>query len=57
MDGMSQAEQAQGMMQLQTLVQGQKATMKILGLCFDRCIAEPSDSLTYNDQQCVWQAP
>jgi len=37
------------------LIQGQKATMKILGICFDRCIQEPGDSLAFKDQECIWQ--
>lgn len=38
MDGATSAdmERAAGLMQMQTIVQGQKVTMKILGHCFDR---------------------
>mmetsp|Transcript_22461 Transcript_22461/g.49588 ORF Transcript_22461/g.49588 Transcript_22461/m.49588 type:complete len:81 (+) Transcript_22461:73-315(+) len=56
MDSYSQSdmERTQSLLQMQTVVQGQKITMKILGQCFDRCIDYPSDTLALKDQQCIW---
>lgn len=47
-------ERAAGLLQMQQVIQGQKATMKILGHCFERCVDTPEDSLAYKDQQCIW---
>eukprot|EP00413_Alexandrium_margalefii_P008215 CAMPEP_0204528086 /NCGR_PEP_ID=MMETSP0661-20131031/9332_1 /ASSEMBLY_ACC=CAM_ASM_000606 /TAXON_ID=109239 /ORGANISM="Alexandrium margalefi, Strain AMGDE01CS-322" /LENGTH=83 /DNA_ID=CAMNT_0051534041 /DNA_START=51 /DNA_END=302 /DNA_ORIENTATION=+ len=47
-------EKTAALLQMQTAVQGQKVTMKILGQCFDKCIDVPGDSLAYKDQQCIW---
>mmetsp|Transcript_36220 Transcript_36220/g.93411 ORF Transcript_36220/g.93411 Transcript_36220/m.93411 type:complete len:83 (+) Transcript_36220:77-325(+) len=56
MDGVSQGdvERTQQLLQMQTMIQGQKVTMKILGHCFDRCIDTPGESLAQKDQQCIW---
>mmetsp|Transcript_72484 Transcript_72484/g.116879 ORF Transcript_72484/g.116879 Transcript_72484/m.116879 type:complete len:83 (+) Transcript_72484:103-351(+) len=56
MEGASQAdvERTQGLLQMQTMIQGQKITMKILGHCFERCIDSPGDQLVFKDQQCIW---
>mmetsp|Transcript_54011 Transcript_54011/g.106635 ORF Transcript_54011/g.106635 Transcript_54011/m.106635 type:complete len:85 (+) Transcript_54011:109-363(+) len=56
MDGASAAdiERTAELLQMQTIVAGQKVTMKILGHCFDRCIATPGDTLAYQEQQCIW---
>merc|ERR1712079_64022 len=56
MDGGSQSEMERtaGLLQLQTIMQGQKVTMKILGNCFEKCVAAPGDTLSYSEQQCLW---
>nr|ADV91217.1 mitochondrial Tim10/DDP family zinc finger-like protein 2 [Karlodinium veneficum] len=51
----SDIERTQGLLQMQTLIQGQKVTMKILGLCFDRCVDVPDTQLQFKEQQCLWQ--
>mmetsp|Transcript_468 Transcript_468/g.354 ORF Transcript_468/g.354 Transcript_468/m.354 type:complete len:90 (+) Transcript_468:93-362(+) len=47
-------ERTSALLQMQTVLQGQKVTMKILGHCFDRCIDAPGDQLAAKDQQCIW---
>mmetsp|Transcript_33020 Transcript_33020/g.77183 ORF Transcript_33020/g.77183 Transcript_33020/m.77183 type:complete len:80 (-) Transcript_33020:91-330(-) len=54
MDEASEVERAQAMLQMQTLLSGQKATMKILGQCFEKCVDEPGNELAFKDQQCIW---
>mmetsp|Transcript_155311 Transcript_155311/g.270328 ORF Transcript_155311/g.270328 Transcript_155311/m.270328 type:complete len:80 (+) Transcript_155311:96-335(+) len=51
----SDVDRSQALLQMQTMIQGQKVTMKILGLCFDRCVAEPGTSLEFKEQNCIWQ--
>mmetsp|Transcript_190 Transcript_190/g.114 ORF Transcript_190/g.114 Transcript_190/m.114 type:complete len:84 (+) Transcript_190:68-319(+) len=56
MDGVSQndVERTATLLHMQTVVQGQKVTMKVLGHCFNRCIDTPGDNLALKDQQCIW---
>mmetsp|Transcript_71288 Transcript_71288/g.133349 ORF Transcript_71288/g.133349 Transcript_71288/m.133349 type:complete len:81 (-) Transcript_71288:103-345(-) len=54
MDEASEVERAQALMQMQTLLTGQKATLKILGQCFDKCVDEPGNELAFKEQQCIW---
>lgn len=54
MEGVSEAEQSAALMQLQTVIQGQKASMKILGQCFERCVDVPGTELAHREQECIW---
>mmetsp|Transcript_5306 Transcript_5306/g.12774 ORF Transcript_5306/g.12774 Transcript_5306/m.12774 type:complete len:86 (-) Transcript_5306:83-340(-) len=54
----SEAEKAAAMMQLNAgfnaLMNAQKATLKIVGQCFDKCVDEPGNELAFKEQQCIW---
>mmetsp|Transcript_58351 Transcript_58351/g.155342 ORF Transcript_58351/g.155342 Transcript_58351/m.155342 type:complete len:81 (+) Transcript_58351:33-275(+) len=56
MDGSSSsdAERTAALLQLQTVIEGQKASMKILGQCFERCVDTPGNELSHNQQECIW---
>jgi len=51
----SKEQQAQALMQLQTLVKGQQVQMKILGKCFDKCITAVGSELSDSEQKCIYQ--
>lgn len=43
----------QAMMQLQSVLEAHKATMKTLGQCFGRCVSTPGSSLSSYEQNCI----
>ncbi|GBE63060.1 mitochondrial import inner membrane translocase subunit [Babesia ovata] len=48
-------EKAEILMSFQKAVQSQKLTLKLLGVCFDRCVATPGEVLTTPQQTCLWR--
>ncbi|KAK1933019.1 Tim10/DDP family zinc finger containing protein [Babesia divergens] len=48
-------EKAEVLLNFQRAVQSQKMTVKLLGLCFDRCVPAPGESLTTSQQSCLWR--
>eukprot|EP00389_Voromonas_pontica_P008761 GDKH01013326.1.p1 GENE.GDKH01013326.1~~GDKH01013326.1.p1 ORF type:complete len:83 (+),score=7.69 GDKH01013326.1:86-334(+) len=56
MDGQqpTQQQQAQAMMAIQEMVQGQQITMKILGKCFSKCVDTPGSELSRREQDCIY---
>ncbi|CEM02404.1 unnamed protein product [Vitrella brassicaformis CCMP3155] len=54
LESLTAEQKAQAMMQLETLVQGQKVVMKILGKCFSKCVDSPGNELNMRQQQCIY---
>ncbi|GFE52766.1 mitochondrial import inner membrane translocase subunit [Babesia ovis] len=48
-------EKAEALLSLQKAIQSQKLTLKMLGVCFDRCVATPGEVLTSTQQTCLWR--
>ncbi|EDO07670.1 Tim10/DDP zinc finger family protein [Babesia bovis T2Bo] len=48
-------EKAEALLTLQKAVQSQKLTLKMLGVCFERCVSSPGESLTSAQQTCLWR--
>ncbi|EKX73201.1 translocase of inner mitochondrial membrane, putative [Theileria equi strain WA] len=47
-------EKAEAFLTLQKTIQSQKMTLKMLGVCFNKCVATPGESLTSAQQTCIW---
>ncbi|BAM40871.1 hypothetical protein MACK_003740 [Theileria orientalis] len=47
-------EKAEAFIALQKAVQSQKMTLKMLGLCFNKCVQTPGESLSSSQQSCIW---
>eukprot|EP00386_Alphamonas_edax_P006630 GDKI01021414.1.p2 GENE.GDKI01021414.1~~GDKI01021414.1.p2 ORF type:complete len:101 (-),score=29.02 GDKI01021414.1:119-382(-) len=47
-------QKAQALMGLQTIIEGQEQSMKLLGKCFDKCVEQPGNELSKTQQQCIW---
>ncbi|CDR96338.1 Tim10/DDP family zinc finger containing protein, putative [Babesia bigemina] len=48
-------EKAEILISFQKAVQSQKLTLKLLGVCFDRCVPSPGEVLTTSQQTCLWR--
>ncbi|ORM42247.1 putative cytosolic iron-sulfur protein assembly protein Ciao1 [Babesia sp. Xinjiang] len=48
-------EKAEALLSFQKAVQSQKLTLKMLGVCFERCVSTPGEVLTTSQQACLWR--
>ncbi|GIX62074.1 mitochondrial import inner membrane translocase subunit TIM13, putative [Babesia caballi] len=48
-------EKAEVFLSFQKAVQSQKLTLKLLGVCFDRCVPTPGEVLTTTQQTCLYR--
>ncbi|KAK2195930.1 bifunctional Tim10-like domain superfamily/Tim10-like [Babesia duncani] len=47
-------EKAEAILNFQKTVQSHNMTIKMLGVCFEKCVATPGESLTSTQQSCIW---
>lgn len=53
--GKTDKEKAEVLLSFQKAIQSQKQTLKLLGVCFDRCVPTPGEVLTTSQQSCLWR--
>ncbi|CRH02846.1 mitochondrial import inner membrane translocase subunit TIM13, putative [Plasmodium relictum] len=53
-DNIDEKQKAAVLLGLQEMVQKQKENVKVMDLCFNKCVTKITHKLNTNEQKCIW---
>ncbi|WBY61226.1 mitochondrial import inner membrane translocase subunit TIM13 [Plasmodium yoelii yoelii] len=53
-DNLDDKQKAALLLGLQEIVQRQKENVKVMDICFNKCVSKIGNKLSSNEQKCIW---
>ncbi|SBS97213.1 mitochondrial import inner membrane translocase subunit TIM13, putative [Plasmodium malariae] len=53
-DNIDDKQRAAVLLSLQEMIQKQKENVKVMNICFNKCVPKIGNNLSSNEQKCIW---